>query len=139
LDNEGGDPVTQALPYWFDAALFAALAFAILQLSTIGRSLMSTQAQVDAVVDQLVKARLEIVAAKDQLVAKIVDLQNQLDAGVPAEQVDLSGLKAVAQTLDDIVPDAVVEEPAEEDEDDEVVVDPADPFIEDVTDEVPPS
>jgi hypothetical protein len=127
------------MPYWFDAALFAALAFAILQLSTIGRSLMSTQAQVDAVVDQLVKARSEIVAAKDQLVAKIVDLQNQLDAGVPAEQVDLSGLKAVAQSLDDIVPDAVVEEPTEEDEDDEVVVDPADPFVEDVTDEAPPS
>ena len=127
--------MTQALPYWFNAALFAAMAFAILQLSTIGRSLMSTQAAVDAVVTQLVKARGEIVAAKDQLVAKIVDLQNQLDAGVPAEQVDLSGLKAVAQTLDDIVPDAVVEEPVEE----EVVVDPADPFIEDVTDEVPPS
>jgi len=127
------------MPYWFDAALFAALAFAILQLSTIGRSLMSTQAQVDAVVDQLVKARSEIVAAKDQLVAKIVDLQNQLDAGVPAFDVDLSDLKAVAQSLDDIVPDAVVEEPAEEDDDDEVVVDPADPFVEDVTDEAPPS
>jgi cell division protein FtsB len=130
--------VTDALPYWFDAALFAALAFAILQLSTIGRSLMSTQAAVDAVVAQLVKARGEIVAAKDQLVAKIVDLQNQLDAGVPAEQVDLSGLKAVAQSLDDIVPDAV-EEYDEDEDDDEVVVDPADPFIEDVTDEAPPS
>ena len=131
--------MTQALPYWFDAALFAALAFAILQLSTIGRSLMSTQAAVDSVVTQLVKARGEIVAAKDQLVAKIVDLQNQLDAGVPAEQVDLSGLKAVAQSLDDIVPDAVEET---EDEDEEVEVPVEEPVVDPVPEpvsEVPPA
>jgi seryl-tRNA synthetase len=131
--------VTQALPYWFDAALFAALAFAILQLSTIGRSLMSTQAAVDSVVTQLVKARGEIVAAKDQLVAKIVDLQNQLDAGVPAEQVDLSGLKAVAQSLDDIVPDAVEET---DDEDEEVEVPVEEPVVDPVPEpvsEVPPA
>jgi seryl-tRNA synthetase len=127
------------MPYWFDAALFAALAFAILQLSTIGRSLMSTQAAVDSVVTQLVKARGEIVAAKDQLVAKIVDLQNQLDAGVPAEQVDLSGLKAVAQSLDDIVPDAVEET---EDEDEEVEVPVEEPVVDPVPEpvsEVPPA
>jgi hypothetical protein len=134
--------MTQALPYWFTAAMFAALSFAILQLSTIGRSLMSTQAAVDSVVAQLGKAKGEIVAAKDELVAKIVDLQNQLDAGVPAEQVDLSGLKAVAQSLDDIVPD-VAEEPVEEDDDDEEVEVPieepvVDPVIEPVT-EVPPA
>jgi seryl-tRNA synthetase len=127
------------MPYWFDAALFAALAFAILQLSTIGRSLMSTQAAVDSVVTQLVKARGEIVAAKDQLVAKIVDLQNQLDAGVPAEDVDLSGLKAVAQSLDDIVPDAVEET---EDEDEEVEVPVEEPVVDPVPEpvsEVPPA
>lgn len=131
--------MTQALPYWFNAALFAGLGFAILQLSTIGRSLMSTQAAVDTVVAQLGKAKGEIVAARDELVAKIVDLQNQLDAGVPAEQVDLSGLKAVAQSLDDIVPDAVDET---EDEDEEVEVPVEEPVVDPVPEpvsEVPPN
>ena len=128
-----------ALPYWFNAALFAGLGFAILQLSTIGRSLMSTQAAVDSVVSQLGKAKGEIVAAREELVAKIVDLQNQLDAGVPAEQVDLSGLKAVAQSLDDIVPDAVEET---EDEDEEVEVPVEEPVVDPVPEpvsEVPPA
>jgi hypothetical protein len=119
-----------ALPYWFDAAMLAALSFAILQLTLQGRSIMSTQAAVDSVVAQLGKAKGEIVAARDELVAKIVDLQNQLDAGVPAEQVDLSGLKAVAQSLDDIVPDAVEET---DDDEEEVEV----PVEEPVVDPVP--
>lgn len=128
--------MTTSLPFFFDAAVFAALGFSILQLSTIGRSLMSTQATVDAVVAQLTKARTEIVSARDDLVAKIVDLQNQLNAGVPADQVDLSGLTAVAQSLDDIVPD-----PVEEDDEDEVVEVPVeepivDPVVEPVS-EVP--
>jgi len=128
-----------ALPYWFDAAMLAALSFAIFQLTLQGRSIMSTQAAVDSVVAQLGKAKGEIVAAREELVAKIVDLQNQLDAGVPAEQVDLSGLKAVAQSLDDIVPDAV-EETDDEDEDVEVPVEEpvVDPVPEPVT-EVPPA
>jgi len=126
-----------ALPYWFDAAMLAALSFAIFQLTLQGRSIMSTQAAVDSVVAQLGKAKGEIVAAREELVAKIVDLQNQLDAGVPAEQVDLSGLKAVAQSLDDIVPDAV-EETDDEDEDVEVpveepVVDPVPEPVSEVT------
>ena len=131
--------MTQALPYWLNAALFAGLGFAILQLSTIGRSLMSTQAAVDSVVSQLGKAKGEIVAAREELVAKIVDLQNQLDAGVPAEQVDLSGLKAVAQSLDDIVPDAVEET---DDEDEEVEVPVEEPVVDPVPEpvsEVPPA
>ncbi len=125
-----------ALPYWFDAAMLAALSFAILQLTLQGRSIMSTQEAVDSVVAQLGKAKGEIVAARDELIAKIVDLQNQLDAGVPAEQVDLSGLKAVAQSLDDIVPDPVVVEP-----DPVVAPEPVveEPVVEDVVDEVPPA
>ena len=128
-----------ALPYWFDAVMLAALSFAILQLTLQGRSIMSTQAAVDSVVAQLGKAKGEIVAARDELVAKIVDLQNQLDAGVPAEQVDLSGLKAVAQSLDDIVPDAVEET---DDEDEEVEVPVEEPVVDPVPEpvsEVPPA
>lgn len=59
----------------------------------------STQDAVNAVVAQLNKAKGEIVA-------KIADVQAQLDAAnVPAEQVDLSELTAAAQALDDVVPD----------------------------------
>lgn len=60
---------------------------------------MSQQDAVDAVVAELGKAKTEIVG-------KIADLQAQIDAGVPAEQLDLSALTAAAQALDDVVPDA---------------------------------
>jgi hypothetical protein len=67
---------------------------------TIGRLAMSTQESIDAVVAQLGKA-------KDEVVAKIADVQAQLDAAaVPAEVVNLDALNAAAQALDDIVPDA---------------------------------
>ena len=69
---------------------------------TIGRLQMSTQDSIDAVVAQLGKA-------KDEVVAKIADVQAQLDAAsVPAEVVNLDALNAAAQALDDIVPDAPV-------------------------------
>jgi len=137
--------VKDALPYWFDATILAALSFSILQLTLQGKALMSTQAAVDAVVDQLFKAKGEIVQAKGELVAKLVDLQAQLDAAGVAEEVDLSGLQAVAQALDDIVPDeiVVVEDEDEEDEEDvevpveEPVVDPVPEPVSEVS-EVPP-
>jgi hypothetical protein len=67
---------------------------------TIERLAMSTQESIDAIVVQLGKA-------KDEVVAKIADVQAQLDAAaVPAEVVDLSALSAAAQALDDVVPDA---------------------------------
>jgi hypothetical protein len=66
---------------------------------TIGRLIVSTQESIDAVVAQLDKAKVEIVA-------EIASVQAQLDAAGAAEQVDLSGLTAIAQSLDDIVPDA---------------------------------
>lgn len=72
---------------------------------------MSAQETVNAVVAQLGKAKAE-------LLEKIADLQLQLDDAKVADVVDLSELVAVAQALDDIVPDA--EEPA-----DEPVEDPA--------------
>jgi F0F1-type ATP synthase membrane subunit b/b' len=68
----------------------------------IERFIMSTQEAIDAIVTQLGKA-------KDEVVAKIADVQAQLDAAnVPAEVVNLSALTAAAQALDDIVPDAPV-------------------------------
>lgn len=70
---------------------------------------MSTQDSINAVVAQLGKAKGEIVA-------KIADVQAQLDAAqVPVEQVDLSALIVAAKALDDVVTDApVVEVPVEE-------------------------
>lgn len=68
---------------------------------------MTTQAAVDQIVTQLGKAKSEIIA-------KLTDLQGQLDAAGVAEQVDLGPLTAIAQSLDDIVPDPapVVDDPA---------------------------
>ena len=67
---------------------------------TIGRLIVSTQDSIDAVVVQLGKA-------KDEIVAKIADVQAQLDAAaVPAEVVNLDALTAAAQALDDVVPDS---------------------------------
>jgi len=77
---------------------FTLLVIAYLTLTT-ERLAMSTQESVDAIVVQLGKA-------KDEVVAKIADVQAQLDAaGVPAEQVDLTALTAAAQALDDVVAD----------------------------------
>lgn len=69
---------------------------------------MSTQYVVDKIVAQLAKAKDEIVA---KLESATSDVQSQLvEAGV-ADQVDLSALAAIAQQLDDIVPDEVVVDP----------------------------
>jgi hypothetical protein len=86
------------------AAILAVCGFTLLVIAyltfTIERLAMSTQESIDAIVVQLGKA-------KDEVVAKISDVQTQLDAaGVPAEQVDLTALTAAAQALDDVVADA---------------------------------
>jgi hypothetical protein len=74
-----------------------------------GRIKMSVQDAVDAVVAQLSKAKGEIVT---KLEAAQADLQAQVDAAGVADQVDLSALTAIAQQLDDIVPDSVEVEEA---------------------------
>lgn len=98
--------------FWF-AVMLGSLAFAIYQLTTIGRFLMATQAEVDALTNQVVKIGSEVQNVKTEL-AKV---QAQVDAlGVP---VDLSALSAAIQSVDDLNPDAqpagepVTEEPAE--------------------------
>ena len=92
---------------WFIAAILTIQGFTLFTTSAIGRHLMTAQEDINAVVTQLGKA-------KDEIVAKIADVQAQLDAAnVPAETVDLTALNAAAQALDDIVPDAVVDAPAE--------------------------
>ena len=119
--------MTDALPYWFDAALFAAMAFALIQLSTIGRHIMSTQQAIDNVTEQLRKVLGEVSAAKNALVAQIAGLEAQLANAATPQDVDLSGLQSVAQALDDLNVDVPAELPAEaEGEPAEEVVDDGD-------------
>jgi cell division protein FtsB len=94
------------MTYAFHTITFAILAFTLFTAAHHGKALMSTQETVDQVIAQLKKARAEIVAARDALNANITDLQNQLTAAGVAEQVDLTELQNVAQTLDELNPDA---------------------------------
>lgn len=115
-------------------------------------TMSSQQTIIDAVVAQLNKAHGEIVA---RIHATETSLQEQLAAvsagTLPAEEVDLSALAAIAQALDDIVPDveeAVTEEVVEEvleetdeavevtDEVEETVEDETVEAVEEVTEEV---
>lgn len=91
-------------------------------------AMTATQDIVDAVVAQLGKAKGEIIA-------KLTDLQGQLDAAGVSEQVDLSPLVQIAQSLDDIVPDAPAEEPADEPVDPVADDEPADPVVDEPVDE----
>lgn len=101
MDNEGGDaPMSH---YFFLGAALAGIAFAIYQLTTIGRAVMSQQEQVDALTTQVIKIGSEVQNVKVEL-AKV---QAQLDAAnIPAEVVDLSALTAAIQSVDDLNPDA---------------------------------
>lgn len=92
-------------------AFFAAISVAILGLVAYAVSrdrftnkmreiiMSEAQAAVDQVVEQLGKA-------KDEIVGEIAKLEEQVAAGQP---VDLTALKAAAQALDDVVSDPVVE------------------------------
>lgn len=111
--------------YLFDAAILAALAFAVYQLTTLGRALMATQEQVDALTAQVTdldarvgKIGTEVKTALDTqavLVAEVADLKAQLAAG---NAVDLSGLEAAVANVgtaiaavDDLIPDAPTAQP----------------------------
>lgn len=60
---------------------------------------MTAQDTLNAAVAQIRKGTAEVVA-------RIAGLQAQVDAGVPAEELDFTDLNAAAQALDDIVADA---------------------------------
>ena len=91
------------------ALVLAGLVYIVYLLDNIGnqikqsrRKLMgAVQDAVDAIVVQLGKA-------KDEILAKVADLEAQIAAG---ETPDLAPLLAAAQALDDVVPD--VEPPVE--------------------------
>lgn len=120
--------MNHALPYWFDASILAALAFAITQLVLIGRCLMATQQDVDKLTVQVVKISDEVKASAAVLKTELEAVKAQLAAAnVPAETVDLTALAAAIQAVDDIHPDVVVE--------DQVVEEPVE-VVEDVVEVV---
>lgn len=99
--------------FWF-AAILAALSFTIYQTTTIGRQLMATQQEVDALTAQVIKIGDEVKTAHAVLVAELADVKAQLAAAGSADKVDLTGLTAAIQNVDDINPDPVVDVPVEE-------------------------
>lgn len=91
------------------------------QVNHLERFIMSTQQDaVNAVAAKIRKGTQEVLG-------RIADLQEQVDAGVPSEDLDLSELTAAAEALDDIVPDApapaepVADEPVTEPADEPVI------------------
>jgi len=126
--------------HFFHAATLFALAFLILQTTLIGRSLMATQAQVDALTAQVVKVRGEIQVIKTE----VVNLKDQLATVETVEEIDLSALEAAIDAADDENPDVVpvvvpeVEgDPEAEDEDEDVATVPV-RFDEPVAEDTPP-
>jgi hypothetical protein len=116
--------------YYFDAAILAALSFAIYQFTTQGKAIMSQQAQIDALTTQVDHVYTEVTSAAAELNAHLADLQAQIDAGVPTVDLDLTELAAGIQKLDDITPDAVVPSDVPVDAPTEPVdVPPADPTV----------
>ena len=93
--------------YFFDAAILAAIGIGFFKLSTIERFTMSTQAQVDALTTQVDKINTEVTSAAAALNTRLAELQAQIDAGVPTEELDLTALAAAIQKVDDINADPV--------------------------------
>ena len=93
------------------------------ELAELWKAIMSTQDVVDALVAQLAKVKDEVTKAKQQaalLTDEIASLRVQLDDAQAADAVDLSGLEAIAQELDDLNADDDTEIPTEaEDDEDE--------------------
>ncbi|MGX6508304.1 hypothetical protein [Rhodococcus sp. SJ-2] len=79
--------------------LIEAAALAAVVVATGRWTIMSNQDKINAIADQLDKARVEIVGG-------IADLKAQVEAG---EDLDFSRLEAGAQALDDLHEDAVPE------------------------------
>ena len=117
------------MPPWFPAAAIVLLS-ALMLAAHLGRLEAHMVEHVDrqvnhlkGVIDMTAQDTLNAAVAQirkgtSEVVAKIGDLQAQVDAGVPAEELDFTELSAAAQALDDIVavaPAAVpdVEQPAE--------------------------
>ncbi len=89
------------------------LLFVLIPLTIVVAVLLTKEvvmSEVQVAVDEVTAV---LVKAKGEIVAEIAALEEAVKAGVTP---DLTALKAVAESLDAIVPDVVVEEPVVEDE-----------------------
>lgn len=107
-------------------AVAVVLAAALILAAHIGRLESHIVEHIDRQVNHLRKAI--IVSAQDtvnaavaqirrgtqEVLGRIAELQEQVDAGTPVDDLDLSELTAAAQALDDIVADAPADVPADE-------------------------
>lgn len=89
------------------ATTITVLTYQLQKLHNIERKLDMSQEAIDAITAQLAKVETEVVDTRDNLLAEIKDLKDQIANGVPAPELDLAGLTAVAQRLDDLTPDPV--------------------------------
>lgn len=89
------------------ATTITVLTYQLQKLHNIERKLDMSQDAIDAITAQLAKVETEVVDTRDNLLAEIKDLKDQIANGVPAPELDLAGLTAVAQRLDDLTPDPV--------------------------------
>jgi polyhydroxyalkanoate synthesis regulator phasin len=78
----------------------------IIILDEIRNTTMATQEAVDALTAQVAKIQTEVTGAVEALKVQIAALQAIIDAGQPV--IDLSGLQAAVQVLDELNPDAPV-------------------------------
>lgn len=94
-----------ALLAWLFAAVLGSVVITAVNLREIRkvRVIMATnQEKIDQYADQFAKA-------KDEIVAGIAALEDQIAAGAEPEALDFTRLKALAQELDDLHEDAVDE------------------------------
>jgi len=71
-------------------------------LNTLEHRIMATQEDITLLTEQVVKVNTEVLNLKASLEAQIADLEAQVAAG---NAIDLTGLKAAVQTIDDITED----------------------------------
>ena len=84
------------------------------------RHTMSTQDAIDAIVTELAKVKDEVADAQFKLTDQINELKTQLE-DAKVEDIDLSGLEAIAKTLDDLNPDPEVSNETEVETTDEAL------------------
>lgn len=111
--------------FYFLLASFGAIFFATVTIPIYlyRRTMSALNDLLVSVVAKLVKSRDEVSAKIGELLVKVAELEAAVAAGEPPAQETLDALALVAQELDDLVPDPVVEEePVEEEPVEEVPV-----------------
>ena len=81
--------------YGFFAAILTTQAFTLFTQTIHGRTLMALQDTIDAIT-------AELVTVRERITTELDGLHQQIAAGVPAEQLDLSALQAAADALENI-------------------------------------